>query len=561
MSCLQQGGEEGKARSGAAGAAAAAEGLACQYLQRPQARPPPYHAGPRPNASMPLQLRFAALFKNETAARNQTYLLTMAVGVGGNTWAGGPAACCPAASAGSAAQMFTARCLHPPTPPFYALSNRPGPGGTRTQRRLVQCDDLRPACRVVRACVHAFVCKRVCKGGRARGRGAPLPLCRRRAAVLDCCLPCPCGALPPGCRDTVTNFQTPWTDPAVSVGLGGLPLTLRGACVCVLPPRRRLRALLPPPMRPTPPHPLPPTPSRQGGTLDIQSALHHYIDRGGVPPAQINLGLAAYGRSWTLATWRKAGLGAPAYAPGAAAQCTGERGFLAWSEVKAMIAEGAKVRTHAEPAAAVGCMNGRRGPGVNPGPTITPPRNPFLAPPLCPRAWSCNPCARRSQSTTRTRWLPTWCWTTSGWRSTCRRHAGRERGHARMGQSAALVCAPVAGAWGACTWLTCTCIPRPTHAQTIFLKMQKAKEAGLGGVMVREAGRGGGGGAGRQGSLRERTHHHARRRCGLPTWMTLTTASCPRSRTFPATPGPLCRRRCPPRRRPRRRSRPLRPSR
>ena len=49
MSCLQQRGEEGKARSGAAGAAAAAEGLACQYLQRPQARPPPYHAGPRPN--------------------------------------------------------------------------------------------------------------------------------------------------------------------------------------------------------------------------------------------------------------------------------------------------------------------------------------------------------------------------------------------------------------------------------------------------------------------------------------------------------------------------------
>lgn len=61
----------------------------------------------------------------------------------------------------------------------------------------------------------------------------------------------------------------------------------------------------------------------QGGTLDIQTALDHYIRVGGTPPSKISLGLGIYGRSWTLADPARSGIGAAAYAPGSAGACTG----------------------------------------------------------------------------------------------------------------------------------------------------------------------------------------------------------------------------------------------
>ena len=42
------------------------------------------------------------------------------------------------------------------------------------------------------------------------------------------------------------------------------------------------------------------------------------------PCSKINLGIGAYGRSWTLANKANTAVGAPAYAAGAAGKCTGE---------------------------------------------------------------------------------------------------------------------------------------------------------------------------------------------------------------------------------------------
>lgn len=59
--------------------------------------------------------------------------------------------------------------------------------------------------------------------------------------------------------------------------------------------------------------------------MDIASALDHYIREGQVPPSKINLGLGAYGRSWTLANAANTAVGSAAYAAGPAGPCTGGR--------------------------------------------------------------------------------------------------------------------------------------------------------------------------------------------------------------------------------------------
>ena len=61
------------------------------------------------------------------------------------------------------------------------------------------------------------------------------------------------------------------------------------------------------------------------------------------PRSKINLGIGAYGRSWTLADRTKSTLGSAAWSPGSAGACTGEAGYMSWQEIKQLIAQGAKV--------------------------------------------------------------------------------------------------------------------------------------------------------------------------------------------------------------------------
>ncbi|KAL4459091.1 hypothetical protein ABPG75_013956 [Micractinium tetrahymenae] len=85
----------------------------------------------------------------------------------------------------------------------------------------------------------------------------------------------------------------------------------------------------------------------QGGTLDIVTTLDFYIRTAKWPKSKLNLGLAAYGRSWQLVSAActtlpslPSPLGSLAKGPGPAAECTGEGGSLAWFEIKRMIATG-----------------------------------------------------------------------------------------------------------------------------------------------------------------------------------------------------------------------------
>jgi GH18 family chitinase len=73
------------------------------------------------------------------------------------------------------------------------------------------------------------------------------------------------------------------------------------------------------------------------GSADIERALVHYIDTNGIPAEKINLGLAAYGRSWTLRNPDPlAGPGSQGSA-GKRGVCTRESGYLGWREVREMI--------------------------------------------------------------------------------------------------------------------------------------------------------------------------------------------------------------------------------
>jgi chitinase len=85
------------------------------------------------------------------------------------------------------------------------------------------------------------------------------------------------------------------------------------------------------------------------GSPDIAGALKHYITDSKVPPSKLNLGLAAFGRTWTLKKRNPdfslllAGVGAAAVGAGTAGVCLQEPGVLSWQEVKQFIAAGARV--------------------------------------------------------------------------------------------------------------------------------------------------------------------------------------------------------------------------
>lgn len=81
-------------------------------------------------------------------------------------------------------------------------------------------------------------------------------------------------------------------------------------------------------------------------TEHVSATLDYYMRKNAVPASKINLGINLYGRAWYLAppAPARAGPGAAAIAfQGPAGACTKEAGYLAWFEVKQMIALGARV--------------------------------------------------------------------------------------------------------------------------------------------------------------------------------------------------------------------------
>ncbi len=59
--------------------------------------------------------------------------------------------------------------------------------------------------------------------------------------------------------------------------------------------------------------------------------------------SKINLGIGAYGRSWTLSDTKRTAVGSPASGSGPRGSCTGEPGYLAWYEIKDKMAKGGRV--------------------------------------------------------------------------------------------------------------------------------------------------------------------------------------------------------------------------
>lgn len=80
------------------------------------------------------------------------------------------------------------------------------------------------------------------------------------------------------------------------------------------------------------------------GAPDALTALQHYITERHIPPSQLNLGLAAYGRSWTLRypllPKNGSSYAVQARGPGRAGECSGEVGVLAWRDIKSILDAG-----------------------------------------------------------------------------------------------------------------------------------------------------------------------------------------------------------------------------
>lgn len=72
--------------------------------------------------------------------------------------------------------------------------------------------------------------------------------------------------------------------------------------------------------------------SMAGVIPTVPDSLNAWLESG-MPPNQIALGIATYGRSFTLASTKNVSLGAPAYGPGLAGRYTRAQGFLSYYEV------------------------------------------------------------------------------------------------------------------------------------------------------------------------------------------------------------------------------------
>jgi GH18 family chitinase len=72
--------------------------------------------------------------------------------------------------------------------------------------------------------------------------------------------------------------------------------------------------------------------------LNVDFAIRYWIANG-APAYKINIGLATYGRSFTLAS-NKTGIGAPSMGSGPAGIYTREPGFLAYYEICKKLEEG-----------------------------------------------------------------------------------------------------------------------------------------------------------------------------------------------------------------------------
>lgn len=77
------------------------------------------------------------------------------------------------------------------------------------------------------------------------------------------------------------------------------------------------------------PHDLTPTQKQ----LNVNSSVSYWLQRG-APAAKINLGVAFYGRSFTLRSASEHDVGAPTNGPGQGGPYTYESGFLGYNEVK-----------------------------------------------------------------------------------------------------------------------------------------------------------------------------------------------------------------------------------
>jgi chitinase len=84
------------------------------------------------------------------------------------------------------------------------------------------------------------------------------------------------------------------------------------------------------------------TPVYSSDSNSIDWAVNYYLNAG-VPSSKIVMGLATYGKTWTLSSSSKTFLGAPAVGSGTAGSCSGEAGVLAYYEIKDFIASGASV--------------------------------------------------------------------------------------------------------------------------------------------------------------------------------------------------------------------------
>jgi chitinase len=88
----------------------------------------------------------------------------------------------------------------------------------------------------------------------------------------------------------------------------------------------------------------PHTALQSSDNLTMEHAIQLYMDAG-VPAAKIVVGLAAYGRTWTLSDSMQRSYGSPATGAGTAGVCTQEKGYLNSMEIAHLVKNGGKMVT------------------------------------------------------------------------------------------------------------------------------------------------------------------------------------------------------------------------